>query len=171
MQAHAPAYLEPAVLISQAVGSTKYPAYCLLYCSRGEKKSPARHRPPQNKKKINILLINLTVHSIRSQFMFLKGSMMEYKCLINIGYINLGAEAKSERIVTGSTMSPMQGRFLSLLSLHSDTARSPKTPSVQVSSAWGVPLQHSPCWIPQAFQGFLTRERSCGQAEYKPDPS
>ena len=47
--------------------------------------------------------------------MFLEGSMMEYKCLINIGYINLGAGAKSERIVTGSTMSPpdpMQGRFL-----------------------------------------------------------
>lgn len=37
--------------------------------------------------------------------MFLEGSMMEYKCLINIGYINLGAGAKSERIVTVSTYS------------------------------------------------------------------
>lgn len=66
---------------------------------------------------------------------------------------------------------PMQGRFLWLLSLHSDTALSPKTPSVQVSSAWVVPLQHSPGWIPWAFQGFLTKESRCGQAEYKPDPS
>lgn len=46
VQAHAPAYLESAVLISQTVGSTKYPACCcLLYCSKEKKKSPARHHP------------------------------------------------------------------------------------------------------------------------------
>lgn len=50
-----------------------------------------------------IILINLTAYPIRSKCMFLEGSMMEYKCLINIGYINLGAGAKSERIVTVST--------------------------------------------------------------------
>lgn len=111
---------------------------------------------------------------MRSKFRFLEGSMMKYKCLINIGYINLEAEAKSERAVSGYTMSPpdpTQGRFLSLLSLHSGTACSPKKPSVQVSSTWVVPLQYSPGWIPLAFQGFSTKERSCGQAEYKPDPS
>lgn len=59
VQAHAPAYLEPAVLISQTVGSTEYPACCcLLYCPRGEKKSGTRApkscwilppKKPQNK--------------------------------------------------------------------------------------------------------------------------
>lgn len=47
VQAHAPGYLEPALLISQTVGSTKYLACCcLLYCSWGGRKSPARHHPP-----------------------------------------------------------------------------------------------------------------------------
>lgn len=118
--------------------------------------------------------MNLTAHPIKSKCVFLEGSMMEYKCLINTGYVNLGAQAKSERAVTGSTMSPpdpMQGGFLSLLSLHSDTARSLKTPSVQVSSAGLLPLHCSPGWVPWAFQGFLTRESSCGKDEYKTDPS
>lgn len=91
--------------------------------------------------------MNLTAHPIRSKCMFLEGSKMEYKCLINIGYINLGAQAQSERVVTGSTMSPadpIQGGFLLLLSLHSGTTCSLKTPSVQVSSAWALPLLYSP---------------------------
>lgn len=99
---------------------------------------------------------------------------MKFKCLINIGYINLGAEAKSERIVTGNTMGPpdpTQRRFLSLLSLHSDTACSPKTPSVQASSTCVVPLQHSPGWIPLAFQGFLTRERTVGRLSTSQTPA
>lgn len=89
VQAHTPAYLVPAVLISQTVGSTKYPAHCyLLYCSWREKKNPARHHlpPPKNKPKtkLKIIIINLTVHVMRSKFVFLEGSVIKASLILAI---------------------------------------------------------------------------------------
>lgn len=106
--------------------------------------------------------MNLTAHPIRSECMFLEGSKMEHKCLINIGCINLGAQAQSERVVTVSTMSPadpMQGGFLLRLSLHSDAACSLETPSVQVSSAWALPL----LYIPGLCRAFWPEEGATGR--------
>lgn len=114
--------------------------------------------------------MNLTAHPIRSECMFLEGSKMEHKCLINIGCINLGAQAQSERVVTVSTMSPadpMQGGFLLRLSLHSDAACSLETPSVQVSSAWALPL----LYIPGLCRAFWPEEGATGRMSTGRTPS
>lgn len=48
-QAHTPAYLEPAMPISQTTGSSEPRACCCsLHCSKREKKSPVMYHPPQN---------------------------------------------------------------------------------------------------------------------------